>query len=214
MVTQRFESYLSQKKHIIWDFNGTLINDVDYVVDIVNSLLTSADLAPISKELFLNQFGFPISNFYQAIGLGTDQFEINKLSEVFVSQYQKSLHMCQIYPHSRELLEHFAAKGLGQSILSAADIETLNMAVDRLHLRSYFENIFDLADKLARSKLELGAKLIEQRGAPVADYLLIGDTDHDLEVGQSLGVDVILIAHGHQSFERLSALHDSVLRFY
>ncbi len=40
---------------------------------------------------------------------------------------------------------------------------------------------------------------------------MIGDTDHDLEVGNELGIDVLLIADGHQSFEKLKNVHDNVI---
>ena len=42
--------------------------------------------------------------------------------------------------------------------------------------------------------------------------VLIGDTDHDLEVGRSMGVEVLLIADGHQSYNRLIKCHDNVMK--
>ncbi len=40
--------------------------------------------------------------------------------------------------------------------------------------------------------------------------ILVGDTDHDLEVGDALGIDVLLVTGGHQSHARLSKRHSRV----
>jgi phosphoglycolate phosphatase-like HAD superfamily hydrolase len=41
--------------------------------------------------------------------------------------------------------------------------------------------------------------------------LLVGDTAHDAEVARELGVDVVLVAGGHQSRKRLEATGELVV---
>jgi phosphoglycolate phosphatase len=69
-----------------------------------------------------------------------------------------------------------------------------------------------LSDFHAAGKLERGKELLVQSRMPKETTLLIGDTDHDLEVGKALGIEVLLLADGHQSFSRLNAKHDRILK--
>jgi phosphoglycolate phosphatase len=73
--------------------------------------------------------------------------------------------------------------------------------------------VFGIEDNRASSKLERGKQLMALSHIPRKDTILVGDTDHDLEVGNALGIEVILVDHGHQSFERLSAAHDKVVHY-
>ena len=56
-------------KHIIWDWNGTLVNDAQLCVDIVNEILSEFDIPPVSFEFYRNNFSFPVRNYYDRLGL-------------------------------------------------------------------------------------------------------------------------------------------------
>ncbi len=65
---------------------------------------------------------------------------------------------------------------------------------------------------MAGSKVARGRELIARVNEPLEQTVLIGDTDHDLEVGKALGIDVILVDHGHQDILRLQKVHSKVLK--
>jgi phosphoglycolate phosphatase len=71
--------------------------------------------------------------------------------------------------------------------------------------------VFGIGDRLAGSKVQRGHDLVRESGVPSTRTLLSGDTDHDLEVGQALGISVLLVIHGHQNAERLKRLHHDVI---
>ena len=75
----------------------------------------------------------------------------------------------------------------------------------------HFDHIFGIDNHYAGSKLERGRELIEKSRISPSQTLLIGDTDHDLQVANELGIDALLIADGYQSFNKLSQLHHNVL---
>ena len=74
-----------------------------------------------------------------------------------------------------------------------------------------FDHVYGIDNKLAASKIERGKELLRVAAVPAANTVLIGDTLHDLEVGEILGIDVILLSHGHNCHKRLSAQHEHVL---
>lgn len=85
------------------------------------------------------------------------------------------------------------------------------MALHKHGIAQFFENIFGIHHHLADSKVVRGKELIKNSHIDKSKTILIGDTDHDFEVGLEMGIDVLLVADGHQSFKRLSKIHHNVL---
>ena len=83
--------------------------------------------------------------------------------------------------------------------------------MSKFGLSHYFDFVFGIADRLAGSKVQRGHDLMRESGAQFTRTLLIGDTDHDLELGQPLGTCVLLVTYGHHSAERLKRLHHDVI---
>jgi len=53
---------------IIWDWNGTLLNDVDICVESINILLSERGHKPLSKSLYREIFTFPVKAYYELAG--------------------------------------------------------------------------------------------------------------------------------------------------
>ena len=70
----------------------------------------------------------------------------------------------------------------------------------------YFDIVTGITNHLGEGKLEMARELIARLGRKPEEICMIGDTVHDYEVAQGSGITCILIAQGHQSFERLKAL--------
>jgi phosphoglycolate phosphatase len=81
----------------------------------------------------------------------------------------------------------------------------LDEVLERLGIRAYFEGVYGLPDILARSKVDRGRELIESHRLSAEHSLYIGDTDHDLEVAESLGFVPIAVGGGHQAIERFDS---------
>jgi phosphoglycolate phosphatase len=111
----------------------------------------------------------------------------------------------------KSLLEHFVGRGVSQFILSALPQVYLDAAIERYELEDVFAGIYGLSHGKADCKLERGRDLLRVHGIDCTSCILVGDTAHDFEVAQDLGVDILLVADGHQSFERLSRLTNRVL---
>jgi len=200
------------KKHIIWDFNGTLLDDVHHAVGIINEILKDHQLPALTKEKYQEVFCFPVRNYYEKVGFNFQQHNFETLSHRFVDNFMEKIDNCRIFPHALDLLTRLHKANTTQSVLSATDQENLERLIERFGLRPYFQNVVGIQDKFASSKMEQGRQLIQKSNFAPVDTLLIGDTDHDLHVGQELGIDVVLLAHGHQAEHRLKAIHNHVYR--
>jgi phosphoglycolate phosphatase len=203
--------HLKDKKHVIWDWNGTLLSDIDHAVNVVNRLLREEGLPQITIEQYKSIFSFPIIEYYKRLGFDCAPEKFHDLCERFNQHFHDELHTCTLWPGVRETLAHVKASGKVQSILSASEHNLLNNSVRQFGLTDLFDHIIGIADKKAGSKVDRGRELIRKVNLPLEHTIMIGDTDHDLEVGEALGIDIILVDHGHQETARLKAAHSKVL---
>lgn len=204
--------HLENKKHVIWDWNGTLLNDIDHTVNVTNQLLAEAGLPLTSVEIYKKIFSFPVIDYCARLGLDVSPDKFAHHCERFNEIFHDGLHTCSIWPGARETLAHIKGLGKVQSILSASEHNLLQNSVKQFDLHHFFDNVFGIADKKAASKVDRGRELMRKVNLPAEQTIMIGDTDHDLEVGEALGIDIILVEHGHQDIARLKAAHSKVLK--
>lgn len=188
--------------HIIWDFNGTILNDVQVGIDSANRLLAAHSLPRIaSVEEYREKFGFPIIEYYRRMGFDFDVTPYADLAVEWVSYYLEYKKNTAIFCDIPDVLRKLKKKGLSQLILSATETEMLEGQVRELGIRDYFDTLLGLGNIHAYSKQEIGCKWMAEH--PDAVPLMIGDTDHDAEVAAAMGVDCVLLSCGHQSREKL-----------
>lgn len=205
---------LVHKRHIIWDWNGTLLDDLEHNVATMNWLLAAEGLPPINVDLHRRHFGFPVKEYYTKLGFDTSPHIFASLCERFNHQFHAGLDRCRLTPGAKDILHQLHLDGKRQSILSATEQSTLESSVHGFGIRHYFSHVFGIEDDRAASKLERGRALVELSRVHPADTIIIGDTEHDAEVGNELGIDVILVEHGHQHADRLQAIHHKILSWH
>ena len=195
---------------VLWDFNGTLLDDVSLSVNSVNALLIKRGLPSLTVPAYREVFGFPISAYNQAIGFDLEAESMETISDQFHVEYMRGLPSMSLHDDVPETLTFFREAGLRQFVLSAMEEERLRGAIEVLGISSYFDAVYGLGDLLGHSKVERGRELLRDHRIDPAHALMIGDTDHDAEVAGELGTHIALIAQGHQSATRLRTVTDSV----
>jgi len=196
---------LKHYHHIIWDMNGTLIDDAHLCVEAVLPLMAEHGLPPLTIEEYRHKFRFPVLDYYRDVGFQIEESEFTELSHRFHERYLSLLPQAQLFDGTRELLSQLKKDGKTQSVLTAAWKGDLDQILQQFDLTSCFDHLYALTHRLADSKISRGHELLKASGHCAADSVLIGDTLHDLEVGQALGIKVILVTGGHMSTERLRA---------
>jgi phosphoglycolate phosphatase len=110
------------------------------------------------------------------------------------------------------MLNYFRQKQLPQYILSAMEQDFLVETLESKGITTYFQKICGITNHLADGKTEMARELTGTICGNREDIWLIGDTEHDFEVARDTGISCILIAQGHQSFQRLSKLGCTVVK--
>lgn len=194
----------NRPKLIIWDWNGTLLNDLSICIDSMNILLNQRKLKPLDTERYRNIFTFPVKDYYAALGFdfNKEPFEIPALQ--FMDEYHLRLSQAPLFTEVRHVLETFSHNNIRQIVLSAMEQNSLINCIHSLQIGSYFETIAGISDSYAYGKIERATELLQNFHITPEKAVLIGDTLHDAEVAETIGCPCLLVAQGHQSAEVLS----------
>lgn len=230
-------------RHVIWDWNGTLLDDVELCLGIGNAMLARRGLSPLTLEAYRETFDFPVRDYYTRLGFDFAREPFEALAIEFFSAYESRRHEAEAPPERVALLRWLHEAGVRQSVLSAYTQDRLEHVLVERGLRDLFEHVVGQDNHQAHGKAEEGRALIARlRSGGAADprataaatagarspdptaahgeasrdasglekrvleeTVLIGDTRHDAEVAEAMGIPCLLVAYGHQSATRLRA---------
>lgn len=190
-------------KAIIWDYNGTLLDDLNIGVQSINQMLSKRGLPNLNTETYREVFTFPVKKYYETVGFDFEKEDWDTTAREFISLYTSFLPETSIFPEAIQLLSHFSFQRKKQFILSAMEQGMLNLSVKNEKIGNYFDEISGIDNIYASSKIENGRKLFKTHQLSPEEVCLLGDTSHDYDVAKELGCKCILIAAGHQSYKRL-----------
>ena len=203
---------MQNTKTILWDWNGTLLNDTHICIDAINILLRERTKEEIDEDIYRDIFTFPVRDYYVKAGFDFDQEPFEKPAIEFIEYYKELVKQAVLFDDARETLEKFRDKGYNQLILSAMQHDSLNKMVSDHAIDHFFSKISGIEDHYAAGKADNGRKLIAGLDGDAGEIIMLGDTIHDHEVGGELGIRVILVSRGHQSEARLKETGCIVVR--
>lgn len=193
---------VSPIRQVLWDWNGTLLDDLTYAIGVRNRTFPAFGLPRIgSVAEYHRQFTFPVRRYYERAGVTDETFVA--VAHAWMAEYVRGFDAVPLHGDAVETLARFAAAGVRQAVLSATRRDMLESQIARFPIRAYFTDVLGLSDIYARSKEAVGLDYLARCGVPAASTLMIGDTLHDAEVARAMGTGCVLVARGHQSRETL-----------
>ena len=196
---------------ILWDWNGTLVEDVAYTVGINNGIFPALGYAPITIEGYRKDFRFPIKAYYDTLGISDEDFRY--IAKTWNAIYVERFNEVPLGPHRLEVVRRFHDLGVRQVIISASQHDQLQEQVAHFpELQGMFDQVLGIHDVYAASKVQLAKDFIAHDGVDPKDVMFLGDTTHDAEVAAAIGVRCCLISGGHQNDEVLATAGVPVLK--
>ena len=189
-------------QHVVWDWNGTLLDDAQACVNAINILLARRGVACIDMAHYRETFGFPVIDFYRRINFPLEGEDWDSLAREFHGLFLADPTI-RLQDGARDVLAQVRRRGLRQSILSASEQGILTRMLADFGIQDYFTEVFGVDNLHGASKMDLGRSLLRKLALPPEHILLVGDTLHDAEVAHALGIRCVLVAQGHQSVPRL-----------
>ena len=194
-------------KLVIWDWNGTLLDDTALCYSIANDMRAERGMPLLQNvETYRGLFRFPVIDYYRAMGYTFERESYEDISVEFVSEYARRIMECALQPHARETLLRVRAAGRRQVLLSATGADRLAIQAEAFGVSDCFDEIIGAENNLAHGKAEQARALIERSGVSPAETLFVGDTDHDCEIASAAGCACTLLTSGHQPRATLERL--------
>ena len=190
---------------VIWDWNGTLLDDLDHCVAVVDAMLHRRGWGTMDRARYQELFGFPVRDYYVAAGFRFEEESFEDLSEEFIARYQAGASGLRLHGAAQAVLRRLAQLALPQAVLSATREDMLLSALAHHEIGDRFAAVAGTGDIYAHGKLGRGQALLRETGWTPSRVVLIGDTLHDAEVAAELGCRCLLVAAGHQKRARLEA---------
>lgn len=190
---------------LIWDFNGTILDDLPVCLSVINKMLTARRLPAVTRDQYLDYFDFPVREYYLRLGFDMISEPFEQLAAEYMDLYLPASLESPLQTGVLELLDWSGRSGLKQILLSASHLEILKMQVAHLGIETWFDDILGIEDVYAFGKADLARNWLTRQGGVPSSMLMIGDTTHDAEVARILGCSCILVAAGHQCASRLEA---------
>lgn len=197
--------------HLVWDWNGTLVDDAEACVASLNDLLRNHGFRQVTVEEYRRDFGFPVQDYYVRLGFDFDRHDWKRVADEYFEYYGIRERGAGLRKGALEMLAFLRKRNIPMSVLSASEMAVLERMVTERGIKGYFQGLYGLSNSFADSKVDIGRKLLAGLGCDPSSVLLVGDTIHDHEVASAMGCCCVLMCGGHQTRDRLESTGREVL---
>jgi len=183
--------------HIVWDWNGTLLNDLELVVRSVSESIGRFGHDPIDAESYRDHYTRPVRSFYDSLfGRQVGDMEWSDLNKTFHEVYYAGVDSANLADDAVAVLDGAAGLGIGQSLLSMSTHQHLVPTVRTHGIEQYFSLVTGLEKPSGEVKAAyLERHLLDQAVDP-STVVVVGDTPDDHVAAMSVGARSILYDGG------------------
>ena len=185
---------------VIWDYNGTLADDVGASLLASNEIIVRHGKEPITMDQYYEYVDYPISRFWEHI-FNLDEFPMAKIGEEYYKAYPR--YFRGLSDGAAELVRKLRRAGIVQMILTSAHPRLIGETLREAGIEDCFDAVSSSSDLLAGSKIDRGVAWLKKSGIAPERAVTVGDTLHDFDAARTMGTDCVLCSFGHQSKERL-----------
>ena len=200
-------------KYLIWDYNGTIVNDTRLCFEIEMKMLRDRGMkADFDMDWYLHHFRFPVIEYYKDMGYDFEKEDFNEIAIEFNELYNAEFLSCPLCEGFEEKINESINKGYQNVIVSASHEDNLKNQCEAFKIDKYFDELIGIDNLHAGSKVERAREWMSKNNINPVDCKYIGDSEHDKDVALALGIeDYILVANGHQAYDVLNNISDKVV---
>ena len=185
-------------RNIIFDWSGTLVDDLPAVLKASNFVLTQSGKSPMTLDKFRAEFQLPFTTFYDR---HTPDVPMAQLEDWFHAEFRQSQSSVVELPHAREFLEFCRAKKFRTFLLSTVHADHFKVQCDATGFGLFLDKPYtDVWDK--REKIH---ELLAENNLQPDETLFIGDMEHDIATAKHGGVHSCAVLTGYNTLEQLRA---------
>ncbi|MFI5807822.1 HAD family hydrolase [Streptomyces sp. NPDC051561] len=196
------------RTHLVWDWNGTLLDDIEAVVGASNAAFAEVGLEPITAERYREMYCIPIPRFYERMmGRLPTAEEWLVMDDAFHRHYVELRAACGLTEGVEELLTGWGAGGRSQSLLSMYGHDELVPVVRSYGIERHFVRVDGRVGPSGGTKAEhMVRHLAGLDGVEPGRVVVIGDAVDDALAARHVGAGAVLYTGGSHSREALRAV--------
>jgi phosphoglycolate phosphatase len=183
-------------RNIIFDWSGTLVDDLPAVLKASNFVLTQAGKTEMSLEQFRAEFSLPFTKFYDR---HTPDVPMEKLEDWFHAEFKQAQTSVTELPHARKFLEFCRSKKIRAFLLSTVHADHFQAQCRVIGFDVFLEKFYtDVWDK--RKKIH---DILAKNNLKPDETLFVGDMEHDIETAKHGGVHSCAVLTGYNTLAQL-----------
>lgn len=191
-------------KNILFDWSGTLCDDLGPTLDATNFVFKQFGCAKLSRDEFRAEFQLPYPEYYKR---KTPTATLDEIEVHYRTAFDNSPAKVALIPHAREFLDFCREQTIRCFILSSMDPEAFAKQCEQFGLNSYFEHIHSGI----RNKEQYIHKLMEQHGLLASETAFIGDMQHDVFAAKVAGIKAIAVLTGYNNAQQLEIAQPEII---
>jgi phosphoglycolate phosphatase-like HAD superfamily hydrolase/ADP-ribose pyrophosphatase YjhB (NUDIX family) len=190
-------------RNLIFDWSGTLVDDLGPVIEATNFVLSKYGIGPMDREAFRRKFRLPYREFYDEILPGV---ALEELEQHFRPAFHGATAQTFVLPHAREKLDWCRGLGIRTFVLTSMDATAFDGQLTQFGLKGHFEatyaGVLDKRDVIHR--------ILETHGLDPQETAFVGDMTHDVETAKHAGISSIAVLTGYNHAEVLAAVRPDI----
>lgn len=190
-------------RNLIFDWSGTLVDDLGPVIEATNAVLEKYSVATMDREGFRRAFRLPYREFYSEL---LPDIPLEELEAHFRPAFDAAVTPVTVLPHAREKLEWCSALGIRCFVLTSMDTLAFERQLDAFAFRPFFEATYSGV----LDKREIIHEIIKSHGLDPAETAFVGDMTHDVETARHGGISSIAVLTGYNHAEILAAVRPDI----
>ena len=182
-------------KNIIFDWSGTLIDDVVFTYSAAMKVFGKIGLENITLEKFKKEFTLPYMDFYKKFKKDADK----KIIDKWFDKEMNLINNSKLFPETKEVLDFLKQRKIKMIILSSYLQESLEKEIKDNNLQNFFLDV----NGSVYNKIEEISNVMHKNNFKSDETIYIGDIAYDVDVGKKAKVVTVAVSQGYQPKEKL-----------
>lgn len=195
---------LANYKNWIFDWSGTIVDDMALVVDATNHVMAHYKKPQFDRESFRSSFRLPYGEWYAEI---IPNVPLEEIEQHFRKGFELSAARVPVLPYAREFLEALKAGAKRIFVCTSMDTAAFEDQASSHKLDHFFQQTYSSV----LNKKKLITQILQEHQLTPSETIFIGDMIHDIETAHHGEIDSLAVLTGYNTKAELESARPSYL---
>lgn len=188
----------------IFDWDGTLIDSAQRIVDALQTAIAQCSLPPRTDEQSRNIIGLGLPEAITALYPTLSDADREALRQSYVKHYLAADHQpCELFPGVLATLHALKEKNFHLAVATGKSRRGLDRVLDQLELHDFFDATRCADETQSKPHPQMLHELLAELKLTPERAVMVGDTEYDLAMAHSAGMPCIAVDYGAHAIDRL-----------